>query len=40
MAFRAVVITPDVSLSIFTLSLGTEKKSLGLDPVNREGVPA
>jgi hypothetical protein len=27
-------------LSMFPLSLGTEKSHWGLDPVNREGVPA
>ena len=35
-------ITPDVInviLSIFPLSLGTEKIHWGLDPVNRQGVP-
>jgi hypothetical protein len=38
-------ITPDISvisavLSIFLLSSGREKSHWGLDPVNREGVPA
>jgi hypothetical protein len=47
MAFRSAVVLllmPSMSseafLSIFPLSLGTEKSHWGLDPVNREGVSA
>jgi hypothetical protein len=47
MAFRAAIILllmsschQNTSLSIFFFSSGTEKGHWGLDPVNREGVPA
>jgi hypothetical protein len=47
MAFRAAVVlllmspmSSNAFLSILHLFLGTEKNHWGLDPVNREGVPA
>jgi hypothetical protein len=33
-------VSPNAFLSIFPLSSGIEKIHWGLDPVNREGVPA
>jgi hypothetical protein len=39
MAFTAAVVHQNTFLSIFSLSLATERGHWGLDPVNREGVP-